>query len=75
MDNPTFLRVETSEGLTLLNLANVSAIVADNNGSFGVRRRVTVHLSGGATIDFDDEYADKFSDALSQSGLLGPVPR
>ena len=74
MEALPFIRVQSKEGSILLNLANVAAIAADENGSFGVRRRVTVHFIGGATMDFDDEYADTLSEALGSSGAVS-APR
>ena len=73
MEPLPFIRVKTAEGATILNLANVAAVIIDDNGSFGVKRSVTVHLSGGATLDFTDEYGDDLVNELTrldQAGLL-----
>ncbi len=70
----SFIQVETPEGPTLLNLQNVAAVAVDENGTFGVRRRVTVHLAGGAQLAFDKEYADKLIGKLQAEGLLTFVP-
>lgn len=73
MEPLPFIRIKTAEGATLLNLANVAAVVIDDNGSFGVKRSVTVHLAGGATLDFADEYGDSLLGELTrldQAGVL-----
>ncbi len=70
----SFIQVETPEGPTLLNLQNVAAVAVDENGTFGVRRRVTVHLAGGTQLTFDKEYADRLISRLQAEGLLTVAP-
>ncbi len=70
----SFIQAETPEGPTLLNLQNVAAIVVDQNGTFGVRRRVTVHLAGGTQLTFDKEYANKLIGTLQAEGHLTVAP-
>jgi hypothetical protein len=70
LDAVPFIQGQTADGSVLLNLANVSAINIDENGSFGVRLRVTVHLAGGTVLDFDDEYADRLLRSLEATGVL-----
>ena len=72
----SFVRVESKDGSTLINLANVTAVVVDENGSFGVKRRVTVHFVGDTTMNFDEEYGDKLLGVLGdldEAGLLTSV--
>lgn len=77
MSQPSFIRAQTRDGSTLINLTNVTAVVIDENGTFGVDRRVTVHLVGGTSMDFDEEYGDKLLDTLrglDESGVLASPP-
>jgi hypothetical protein len=55
----SFIRAKTPDGSVLINLANVTAIVVDDDGSFAVKRRVTVHFQGTPPMNFDEEYGDK----------------
>lgn len=75
MQPASFVRTPTPDGHAVINLANVSAILIDENGSFGVRRRVTVHLLGAPPLDFPEEYGDRLLAALAESGLPVEVRR
>ncbi|MDP9381959.1 MAG: hypothetical protein M3Q29_17795 [Chloroflexota bacterium] len=73
MAQPSFIRADMADGATLINLSNVTVVVIDENGSFGVDRRVTVHLVGGATLDFPEEYGDRLLDTLRQLDESGQL--
>ena len=74
MDPLSFIHARTADGPVLINLRNVTSIVVDLNGSFGVQRRVTVNFVGGAPMDFDEEYGDELLNSLSEAGLYSPAP-